>query len=751
MHSMMSAHSRTHALMAGIVAFAAAMLASAGDVRSETLAASYYHTCSIVGGGGIKCWGRNPFRQLGDGTTIDHATPVDATVLTSPATAVATGTNHTCAITPAGGVKCWGANRYGQLGNGNTVDSAEPVDVVGLNSGVVAITAAHRHTCVVTTSGAMKCWGGNEHGQLGNGSTTGSSLPVDVSGLSSGVLAIASGWFNTCAVTTAGAAKCWGDNSFGQLGDGSVSRATAPVDVSGLASGVTAIAIHMMHACALLDGGGMKCWGENYAGQLGNGSTDSSPVPVDVLSLGAPVSGMAVDRDSTCALTRSGAVRCWGVNDLGQLGDGTYLNHSLPNDVAGLGSGVVAIAMGTSHACARLESGELRCWGGNYGEELGNGVPSRRATPVDVLGIDEGSSAIAVGWSYACATTSAGEVKCWGDNRFGELGDDTYTSHIVPAAVLGLGEGAGAGAISAGISHTCARKAGGAAVCWGAGDSGQVGTGFDGSFPYAAPVSGLSTGTARIAAGANHSCAVTDAGGVKCWGQNNAGQLGDGTTDSHPAPVDVVGLASGISSVAAGYDHTCAITTLGSVKCWGLNDGGQLGDGTTDWQLTPVDVVGLDAIAVAIAAGNGGTCVVTDAGVVKCWGWGSAVPAVVAGLESNTVAVSIGDRHTCALSRTGGLKCWGYNAEGQLGDGTLEDRATPVDVVGLTSGVIAVSTALYDTCAVTEAGRAKCWGSNSSGQLGNGEAGYVLSPRTVVGSPFGDVLFRSGFEGRSAP
>jgi len=748
---MISAHSRTHALIASIFAFAAAMLAFAGDVRSETLAASYYHTCSIVGGGGVKCWGRNPFRQLGDGTSVDHAAPVDATVLTSPAAAVATGTNHTCVITPAGGVKCWGLNKYGQLGNGNTVDSAEPVDVVGLNSGVVAITAAHRHTCVLTTSGAMKCWGGNAQGQLGNDSTTDSSLPVDVSGLSSGVLAIASGWLNTCAVTTVGAAKCWGDNSAGQLGDGSSSRAKIPVDVSGLAGGVSAIAIQQEHACALLDGGGMKCWGDNYAGQLGDGSVNTSLVPVDVLSLGAPVSGMAVGSEFTCALMRPGAVRCWGNNYSGQLGDGTYVNHSLPNDVAGLGAGVVAMAMGTSHVCARLESGELRCWGGLSGEELGNGIPSRRSAPVNVVGIDEGSSAIAVGDSHACATTSAGEVKCWGDNWYGKLGDDTHTPHIVPAAVLGLGEGAGAGAISAGSAHTCTRKAGGAAVCWGAGDYGQVGAGFDGNYPYAAPVSGLSTGTARVTAGANHSCAVTDAGGVKCWGLNNAGQLGDGTTDSQPAPVDVVGLASGISFVAAGYDHTCAITTLGSVKCWGSNDGGQLGESTTDWQSTPIDVVGLDAIAVAIAAGNSETCVVTDAGVVKCWGLGSSVPAVVAGLESNISAVSVGNQHACALSRTGGLKCWGHNAEGQLGDGTLEDRAMPVDVIGLTSGAIAVSTGMFDTCALTEAGRVMCWGNNSSGQLGNGEAGYVLSPRPVVGSPFGDLLFRSGFEGRSAP
>ncbi len=197
------------------------------------------------------------------------------------------------------------------------------------------IAAGSAHTCALTSGSGVKCWGSNGYGQLGNGTSSGSLIPVDVSGLASGVLAITAGDNHTCALTTEGGVKCWGAINYDLLGVGTTMDSLTPVDVSGLTSGVTAIAGGGRHACALMSGGGVKCWGANYAGQLGMGATtDPILVPVDVSGLVSGITAIAADSDNTCALTSAGGVKCWGANDEGQLGNGTPCSIlSLPIDV----------------------------------------------------------------------------------------------------------------------------------------------------------------------------------------------------------------------------------------------------------------------------------------------------------------------------------------------------------------------------------------------------------------------------------
>ena len=199
---------------------------------TAVVSAGLTHTCVVTTAGGAKCWGDNVFGQLGDGTTVDRVVPTDVPALTSGAAAVSAGFRHTCALTTAGGAKCWGSNFVGQVGDGTTTDRSEPVDVTALTSGVAAVSAEILYTCAVSTAGGAKCWGRNG-GKLGDGTTTDRTTPTDVVGLTSGVAAVAARHLHTCALTTAGRLKCWGDNFFGQLGDGTTTDSSTPVDVLG--------------------------------------------------------------------------------------------------------------------------------------------------------------------------------------------------------------------------------------------------------------------------------------------------------------------------------------------------------------------------------------------------------------------------------------------------------------------------------------------------------------------------------------
>ena len=245
--------------------------------------------------------------------------------------------------------------------------------------------------------------------------------------------------------------------------------------------------------------------------------------------------------------------------------------------------------------------------------------------------------------------------------------------------------------IDSGYNHTCVVTNEGAVQCWGSNEYGQLGDGGDGTFcndegvdqvchPSPVQVPGLTMGVKSIAAAGNHTCALQDNGDVKCWGANHVGQLGDGTTEDRLLPVNVKNVASGVQAIAAGENHTCALTNEGDVQCWGENRYGQLGDGTDQSRTTPTNVESL-------------------AGAV--------------------VAVALGKYHTCALLKSGGVQCWGENRYGQLGDGMFKNtRVTPTDVVGMSSGVQAISAGAEHTCAIHN-GSAKCWGHDTGGVSGH--------------------------------
>jgi alpha-tubulin suppressor-like RCC1 family protein len=362
------------------------------------------------------------------------------------------------------------------------------------------------HTCALLSDGTVKCWGENWDGQLGDGKSNPienySAIPVTVTGLSTAV-AVSTEDYYTCALLSDGTAKCWGDNTFGELGDGTTTSSSTPVPVSGLINAV-AIAVGGRFTCALLSDGTAKCWGNNWYGQLGDGTTTDSHTPVPVSGLINAVA-IATGGYHTCALLSDGTVKCWGWNDYGQLGDGTTTLRTTPVTVSGL-TNAVAIAAGDEHTCALLSDGTVKCWGYNGVGQLGDGksnpIESHSAIPVTVTGLSN-AVAIAAGWAHTCALLSDGTAKCWGDNDFGQLGDGTTTLRTTPVTVSGL------------------------------------------------------TNAVAIAAGTYHTCALLSNGTVKCWGYNGVGQLGDGTTTNRNTPVTVLNY-----NIGGKYDKTNGILTL---------------------------------------------------------------------------------------------------------------------------------------------------------------------------------------------
>lgn len=350
---------------------------------AATVAAGDSLSCAVTAAGGVKCWG-----IVGSNQTTSE--PIEVPGLTSGVAAVAVGFLSKCALTTAGGVKCWGRNDYGQLGDGSTTDRTTPVDVTGLTSGVAAITVGGSHSCALTTAGGVKCWGNNTAGELGDNSTTQRLTPVDVSGLTSGVAGVSAGSYHTCAVTTAGGVKCWGDNDSGKLGDNTTTRRLTAVDVIGLSSGAAAVAASGAHTCALTTAGGVKCWGFAYYGSLGDGTYTDHKVPADVSGITSGMTTLATRSDyayaTVCAGSTSG-VKCWGYNDAGQLGDGTTTTRNAPVSVLDLGGGVTELAVGSQHVCARMTDGAVKCWGANAYGQLGDGTTTRRTAPVSVIGL----------------------------------------------------------------------------------------------------------------------------------------------------------------------------------------------------------------------------------------------------------------------------------------------------------------------------------------------------------------------------
>lgn len=678
------------------------------------------------------------------------------------------------------------------LWGGGCGDSVAPTDQAAqhnTNEGATAFSAGDSgdaHTCMIRSDGAVFCWGANTQGQLGNGSTTPSTQPKLAAALPSVTvlypMSLDAGGNHTCVVDANGNAYCWGENFDGELGDGTNTSRAGVTNISTqrfatpAGTRVRATASGFKFVCALLVDGRVACAGANTAGQLGNGTNTSSSTPVIVRMTGANadldgVVQLAAGDTHACALRHDGQVYCWGAG----MGNGATvaLNTARRIDAdAPTNSLWRGIAAGSSFTCGIRADGTVACWGTNASGVLGSGASS--AVPVNITLPDLGGAtidrvvALGAGVNHVCAIRrlSSGELRCWGANGSGQVGNNMMPTNATHPVIVGLPSSVPAGslpgtppsapqalAVMGGFQHTCAFTRDGV-FCWGSDGNGELGNGAVTTTTQAAPVPVPQTlytdflpgmGTTYINStfhrghvldvGGDHVCAIVGAGshvnvartapgvggttgrndttGVACWGRNDVGQLGSGdyvqqTRPRFIEPIQVVGsdIPADVIAVATGSLHTCALLASGRVWCWGDNTHHQL------------------AIDSSVANQN--------------------VPRLISGLNS-VMAISAGDFHTCALLADGRMQCWGEMANGRLG-GPLSEGAdgnlvfvrtcdvTCPNPTDLAVNYIAISAGGDHTCALRADGQVRCWGANDLGQSGTVPTPLNMFPTTVIGA-----------------
>jgi alpha-tubulin suppressor-like RCC1 family protein len=749
-----------------------------------TLAIGGGHVCSILDNRSLMCWGEGSSGQLGDNQTSSQSSPVYVADFGPgrTASAITAGFAHTCALLDNGSVTCWGEGSNGQLGDGANTDSSIPSPVVGFpsNQKAITISSGHSHTCALLDDGAIACWGKGSDGQLGNGGTSDSSSPTltDSLGSNASAKAISSGTGHTCAITNNGSTLCWGQGNKGQLGNGLTSSGLSPLLSEAMPFDLKAVALAAAgeHTCALLSQGSVACWGNGASGKLGDSTTADRSLPEMVAPFGdgrKAVSISATDQH-TCAVLNDGNVSCWGSNQDGRGGDGGVLSeNTVPTDTGSLGGGRIALSItsGYAYSCVILDDISVACWGDldplpgstpaltpseltlfptgrtvavSERDFNGNGVFNIFEFPVN---FDFTASGLSAGAAHTCAILDDDSVTCWGDNSKGQLGTGDTQSHSIPITTLSLGAGRTAQAVVAGHTQTCALLDNGSVSCWGE----QYLTN-DTKVILTAPTLigdfGSNRTATHISSGLDFSCAVLNDGNVSCWGRGASGRLGNGgtTSSTDPTPTSSFGAGRKAVSVDLYSDHACALIDDGSVMCWGRNDYGKLGDGTTAQRTTPVQVNAFptNTTPIAVSVGSHHSCALLDIGDVSCWGEGGygqngdgtssnrASPGRTSGFGVGRLAVSVssGDHHICAMLDSGEVACWGDGGYGRLGNGGSSTSFSPV-ITG-TFGEERIATSLsvgsYHGCVVLNSGQISCWGRGGGGQLGNGETSNQASP-----------------------
>lgn len=630
-------------------------------------------------------------------------------------TKIVAGGDFACVLSSVGSLQCWGEGDNGRRGNGLTTDTYIPAGVTGLTAGVLDVELGLSWGCAVKADQTVACWGENSYGQLGDSTTTQRLVPVGVSGITNAVAVATGGAGHSCAVINNGSIYCWGNNSHGQLGNGTTANSLVPVQVTGITNAIsvavptlaniwssTELTQGIHRSCALLSTGQVKCWGQNNYGLLGNGDNSDSSTPVLASELPAGIKGVSLAANSACAITAQDEVTCWGMDTSGQLGRGKKAVVSeTPVDITALGTSVVQLSAADKHICALTDSNKMYCWGFAREKALGTHIsedtgPLFIATPKEIVGLAAKTiKQVAAVGAKSCAVFVDGSAQCIGDNDHGSIGDGTYspafsmTDVTAPSGSLNR--------IATGVTNewwdihfTCGLLTTGEVECWGHGLYGQMGNGSGTGDATAVKVTGLTTAT-QVSTSNVHACAIKDDKTAVCWGRNISGELGDSTTTQRNSPVPVVGLANLTQILTSHHEggetsgddatgpSTCALNESGNLYCWGLSNFNLFLQGASPTNFSSPVQLPISNVS-QFALGSAHACALLTNGEVRCWGGNLNsesgqpqtisvdTPTLISSLTGEVESLVAGSRFTCALMKNKSVKCWGGNMFKQLGD-----------------------------------------------------------------------------------
>lgn len=649
-----------------------------------------YHGCGITELDELKCWGNQSDGQTGQGGGFDKApSPVIASVGDGAWQEVSAGAQFTIAIR-GGALISFGNNSVGQLGVVGPLFSDNPL-LIDDTHVWRAVSAGDAHACAITDDDDLYCWGQGGSGQLGLGNNEVAPVPTQVAA-GTKWLAVSAGGLHTCAIEReTGSLNCWGDGGSGQIGSANISNVPVAILTS---KSYTALGVGLYHTCVIDTQGELSCFGYNEHSGLGDGTRQSASVPqvVPPPADGVRYTNVVGGFGHTCAAANNGHIYCFGDNRDGACGTGEFSNQWVPKRV---GAGTWdKVAVGSKHVCGLGRSDgtsgapALYCWGDGMSGQLGLGDTADRSVPDEVAESMTTPTDVAAGARHSCVIEGGVSLSCFGGNDFGQLAQSQSGDVLMPSSVMGSYS-----KVAAGFGHTCAIKTDNTLWCWGWNASGQLGTGATTQI-VATPVMVAVASWEAIALGADRSCGIS-ASELFCWGANANGEVGIGSTTptSFNTPQRVLDTTTGFTSVAVGTTSSGLATAIlsGEVYTWGNNVNGDLGRDDPD-TTTPGKLVIAEAASLSeVCAGDSHGCAVSSDGSLYCWGYNSDgqlgtdqstdnKPRLVSTPPEVTkwVSVSCGGRTTCARDANDGLWCWGRGGEGQLGLGqTAINPTTP--------------------------------------------------------------------------
>ena len=690
-------------------------------LTSAIAAAVGYHTAVLLADGTVRTFGRNDTGNLGineSGASSSRLTPVQVFGISSSATAVACGSRFTAVLLADGTVRTFGYNPYGMLGVNDTTQRNTPVQVFGISSSAVAVACGQNHTAVLLADGTIRTFGLNNNGQLGIDVAGGSRLtPVTVLNITSAT-AVAAGFYHTAVLLSDGTVRTFGGNtSFvggGQLGVNDTTSRQTPVQVFGISSSATAVACGNFHTAVLLADGTVRTFGKNSTGQLGVNDTTSRLTPVQVFGISSSAMAIASGRYFTTILLADGSVRTFGNNTSGQLGVNDTTSRLTPVQVVtgfNYSGGVGKVAAGQYNGAVVLADGTVRAFGRNDQGRLGVNDTTSRLTPVQVWGISSNATAVACGEGHTAVLLANGTVQTFGWNFYGQIGiNSTDQSRLTPVQVWGISSSAVQ--VACGWMHTAVLMGNGTVQTFGRNNHGQLGV--DDTTSRLTPVTVLNiTSATAVSCGNYHTAVLLTNGTVLTFGRNDGGQLGVNDTTSRLTPVQVWGISSSAVVIAAGSTMTAFVLSDGTVRTCGDNKFGQTGISlTTGSRATPVQVWGISSSAVAVACSRYSTIVLLTDKSVKTFGrnfFGQlgqgdtldrSQPASVTAIL-NAVSIAVGNQHMAVCLADGTVQTFGYNNSGQLGVNDTTSRQTPVTVLNIANaGSLASTTYITNATAI---------------------------------------------------